>query len=142
MMFLAMTDLLVGQLDLRLRSTLDTRSAMIVLTVVAGVGLVALMVRWYWNRYDYRKHRSAAALFAELCRAHQLSWSERRLLSQLAVMASLNPKAVLFVNPDVWARVLPRIPDPSYRQQLEQLRLRLFCETDKRLNSERESLLA
>jgi len=39
-------------------------------------------------------------LFKELCRAHKLTWSNRRLLIQLAAARGLKGAALLFVEPE------------------------------------------
>src|SRR3954467_13305384 len=56
--------------------------------ILAAVTLLVL-VAIFWQTFAKRRRRDfdydrPARLFADLCRAHKLSWSNRRLLKQLA----------------------------------------------------------
>jgi hypothetical protein len=69
------------------------------------VGLVALAALGVWLLSRYLRDRerigfnNTHALFAELCRAHHLDRSARRLLSQWARSLQLSTPARLFVEP-------------------------------------------
>ena len=75
-------------------------SSLILLLVVCGLVAAAI---WGLSRFlAYReKHgfTSQRGLFRELCRAHRLSWTSRRLLWQLASWHRLACPAEVFVNP-------------------------------------------
>lgn len=73
-------------------------------SILVLIGLLALVIlaAWLLTRYiQYRDGSGSAsprALFAELCRAHRLDWTARRLLSQLARYHQLGSPARLFVE--------------------------------------------
>jgi hypothetical protein len=64
--------------------------------------LVAVAI-WALSRFliycESRTYCSQRALFRELCRAHKLNWSSRRLLWQLVRWHRLACPAEVFVNP-------------------------------------------
>ncbi len=64
--------------------------------------LAAVIGAWLLSRYVRRRSGECncpRALFAQLCHAHGLGWSARRLLSQLAGARGLSDPAQLFVEP-------------------------------------------
>lgn len=65
-------------------------------------------------------------LFADLCRAHKLNRSNRRLLKQLAAARGLKIAATLFVEPDYFdmTNVPPALKPTA--NDLRQLRHKLF----------------
>lgn len=73
--------------------------------------------------FDYNR---PARLFADLCRAHKLTWSSRRLLKQLAAARDLKHPATLFVEPEHFdtANVPPALKASA--SQIRKLRRRLF----------------
>jgi hypothetical protein len=100
-------------------------------------GLTAGMVLLLWaasrwaNRSERRRsYTHPGRLFYELCRAHGLDASSRRLLRRLASYARLAQPAQVFVEPQRFdAAVLP--PSLAAEQpRLEQLRARLFAAGD------------
>ena len=77
------------------------------------------------RRRDFH-YNSPSRLFSELCRAHKLTWSSRRLLKQLAAARDLKSVATLFVEPEYFDLAnLPPALKPS-AQELRQLRRKLF----------------
>src|SRR5438132_1508487 len=75
------------------------------LLILGGVTLLVLCA-FIWQLALRRRHQrdfwfnSASRLFGELCRAHRLGRSNRRLLKQLAVARGLESASVLFVEPE------------------------------------------
>jgi hypothetical protein len=73
--------------------------------------------------FDYNR---PARLFADLCRAHNLNWSSRRLLKHLAAARDLKCPATLFVEPEYFdmANIPPALKASA--SEVRQLRHRLF----------------
>jgi hypothetical protein len=99
------------------------------LILVAVTLLVIVTVAWQTisrrRRRDFA-YDSPPRLFADLCRAHKLNWSNRRLLKHLATARGLKCPARLFVEPDYFdmTNVPPALK--SSAAELRQLRHRLF----------------
>src|SRR4051812_11948030 len=101
------------------------------LLIVGGVTLLVLCA-FAWQLILRRRHQrdfwfdSTSRMFAELCRAHKLGRSNRRLLKQLAIARGLGNATVLFVEPDHFeATDLPPELKAS-ASDLRQLRHKLF----------------
>ena len=100
------------------------------LLILSAVTLLVI-VTIAWQIIAQRRKRdflynSEPRLFAELCRAHKLSWSNRRLLKQLAAARGLKSSVALFVEPEYFE--MANVP-PALRAsatELRQLRRRLF----------------
>ncbi len=102
-------------------------SHIVVLVVLA---LVAVGVWWAVGHVGARReghsYHSAPRLFRELCRVHELDWTSRRLLRQLARAHPLAPPARVFVEPR-WFDAPHLPPDlQAARSQLAALKARLF----------------
>jgi hypothetical protein len=100
---------------------------LLILSSVTLMVLVTIICRKIARRrrrdFDYN---SPPRLFSELCRAHKLNWSSRRLLKQLALARDLKCAATLFVEPDYFDLTnLPPALRPS-AHELRQLRHQLF----------------
>ena len=101
-------------------------------TVLVGGALLAiciglLLASRYARRFENLKsYDNPPELFRELCRAHSLNWSSRRLLKQLAAHWNLASPALLFVEPDRFDTA--RLPDEWYKdfERLDHLRQQLF----------------
>jgi hypothetical protein len=98
--------------------------------ILASVTLLVI-VTIVWQTISRRRRRDFAydsppRLFADLCRAHKLNWSNRRLLKQLAAARGLKCPAALFVEPDYFDMTnVPPGLKPS-AAELRQLRHKLF----------------
>lgn len=98
--------------------------------ILASVTLLVI-VTIVWQTISRRRRRDFAydsppRLFADLCRAHKLNWSNRRLLKHLAVSRGLKSPATLFVEPDHFDMTnVPAKLKPS-ANELRQLRHKLF----------------
>ena len=105
----------------------NAREAWTVLGLTA-VLLAALLV-WHFisSRASGRlPSNNPRTLFRELCRAHHLGASNRRLLMRLAVARGLASPAILFVNPKYFdTEDLPEVFSEK-SEQLIQLRRQLF----------------
>ena len=98
--------------------------------ILASVTLLVI-ITIVWQTISRRRRRDFAydsppRLFADLCRAHKLNWSNRRLLKHLAAARGLKCPATLFVEPDYFDMTnVPAALKPS-AAELRQLRHKLF----------------
>ena len=104
--------------------------------IVASVIIVALVVAFLWflhrmmNRQEGRRlFNNPKQLFRSLCRVHELTGGERRLLKQLARAQDVAQPAGLFLAPERFdaARESPAFQAPPQRAHLERLRAKLFA---------------
>jgi hypothetical protein len=100
------------------------------LTIVGG--LVLLLGAWLvWRRLTGHASRyftsdSSGQLFRELCAAHGLKFTNRRLLKRLAASRGLKNPAMLFIEPQHFeAKNLPEKLKLS-AGELQRLRVQLF----------------
>ena len=89
----------------RSRPRMDLSDLMPFFIVLAVIGIaIALGVQIY-KRYDYSKPcDDPLKLFRQLCAAHKLNFSSRRLLLQLATALQMPQPAALFVTPATFRR--------------------------------------
>jgi hypothetical protein len=95
--------------------------------VVAFLLALWLLSRWVDSRQRQSPTNSRLALFASLCRAHQLEWREWILLWWVARKHRLRDPACIFLEPQ---RFAPEGLGRGFRSQaarLESLRKRLFA---------------
>jgi hypothetical protein len=72
-----------------------------VIAIAAAFVLGIFLLQRFAQRRDHSKsYTSPTELFRELCRAHRLDRSERRLLKRLAAAWGLARPAYLFIEPD------------------------------------------
>jgi hypothetical protein len=74
------------------------------LMMIAGIAALLLLIAMVWRLFGTRSTKtyetsSPVRLFRELCAAHRLKRSERRLLRHLSTARALNNPAMLFVEP-------------------------------------------
>ena len=98
--------------------------------ILATVTLLVI-VTIVWQTVARRRqsdfhYNSPQRLFADLCRAHQLNWSNRRLLKHLAAARGLESPATLFVEPEHFDMTNVPAPLKASAADLRQLRRRLF----------------
>jgi hypothetical protein len=101
--------------------------------VVMGV-LVTSVVLWQLvtsRAFGRLPSNSARGLFRELCRAHGLDRSGRRLLKRLAAARGVAPPALIFVQPQCFA--VSGLPDDlnDQAEAIATLEQRLFGESDE-----------
>jgi hypothetical protein len=108
----------------------DAANEMLLLAAMAVLLAVVLAA---WLRASRRPKRrfltsSSRQLFRELSRAHELSFSKRRLLKRLAAARGVASPALLFVEPNYFdASTLPSGLQPAAKD-LQRLRQLLFDE--------------
>jgi hypothetical protein len=97
-----------------------------VLIVALLLGCWAVLQVWA-IRARARNANSPRRLFRGLCRLHRLSWSQRRLLRQLARARGLAQPAQLFVGPEYFdeSQLTPALRGKI--QWLRRLRQQLFA---------------
>jgi hypothetical protein len=101
-----------------------------VLLVIAAT-IAAVIVFWLLARFAALREgrgpvNNPKLLFNQLCQAHGLSRSQRRLLMQLGDQAQLTPAPAIFLRPELFDRALA---DPQFgplHGDLATLRRRLF----------------
>ncbi len=85
------------------RTDLSELMPFFIVMVVIGIA-IAVGVQVY-KRYDYSKRcDDPLKLFRQLCAAHKLNFSSRRLLLQLATALEMPQPAALFVTPAAFRR--------------------------------------
>ena len=67
--------------------------------LVAAIGVVWLVSR-HISMKESGKYHNHRGLFRELCRAHQLCWSDQRLLLAVARQQGVAVPARMFLEPD------------------------------------------
>jgi hypothetical protein len=97
----------------------------------AAVGVAILCLGMWLVRRALRgnsngSYHSRAQLFQSLCKAHRLTWAERRLLRRLAQARGLGDPTILFVEPGHF--VMSPLPSAVARHtdRLSALQQRLF----------------
>jgi len=99
--------------------------------IVIGSIVLLLAGTLAWQILRRRHQRefltdSASKLFGELCRAHRLDRSSRRLLKKLAAERGINNEAELFVEPHYFDTTNLTATLKSSAVELRQLRHKLF----------------
>jgi hypothetical protein len=99
--------------------------------LAAGLALGVLSI-WYFARF--RKPRpkehapqSPQQLFRELCRAHNLTAAQERLLEWVISDRQLSQPGLLFLDPLLLERAISRSDAPGVRRRLTDLRSKLFA---------------
>jgi hypothetical protein len=102
----------------------DLLPFIIALAVIALIAVVAVKI---YKRRDFSGHcDDPRKLFRQLCAAHELDFTDRRLLLRLATALKLPQPAALFLQPAAFA---PADLPPQLRQeaaQIKQLGQQLF----------------
>lgn len=97
--------------------------------MLAATSLLVLMaVTFCVQTYLRRRNASPRGLFLELCRAHRLTWPQRRLLWQLAESQNLAHPASVFVDPVCFEVGRLTVEVRPHAAELRQLSERLFAE--------------
>ena len=102
-------------------------NALAVVAIVAAIviGLVVLN-RFARRRAGDKAYNSPSELFRELCRAHRLDRSDRRLLKRLATAWGLASPAYLFIEPDYFDTAGLPVEWQEASHRVAGLRERLF----------------
>ena len=103
--------------------------------IFASVVVLLLMVGFLWflhrlmNRREGRRlFNSPKQLFRSLCKLHELTGAQQRLLKQLARNQQVPQPAGLFVDPDHFTAAIEAPAFQSHRKQLEALHGKLFAD--------------
>lgn len=98
--------------------------------VIVIVGLVLWRVARVIALREGRSYFSSKRLFLDLCRLHELDLPSRRLLQRLAQARGLQHPGRLFLEPALFNTA--EIPSPlrPYREQLAEIRERLFHDAE------------
>jgi hypothetical protein len=101
------------------------------LFTIMGCTALALLICMGWRLFQERESRtfsanSPARLFRELCAAHKLQRSSRRLLKRLAEARGLTSPSLLFVEPEHFDEATLPANLSASAKDLRQLSERLF----------------
>ena len=99
--------------------------------LAAGLALGVLAI-WFFARFRTprpKEHapQSPQQLFRELCRAHQLTAAQERLLEWVVSDRQLSQPSLLFLDPLLLERAISRSDAPGVRRRLTDLRSKLFA---------------
>lgn len=97
---------------------------------VAGIIVVIVKLRAQQRLCD--PHR----LFRELCRAHQVTWRQRRLLKSFAKTRKLSDPNQLFLDSSLWAfcpASEPKLCAPAKHRRFLTLQRMFFTHADEKL---------
>jgi hypothetical protein len=99
--------------------------------LAAGLA-IGVLVAWHLSRWRARPASDASPhnpykLLGELCRAHQLSAAQKRLLEWLAADRELLQPALVFLDPILLDSAIAHADSPGVRKRLTELRARLFA---------------
>lgn len=103
---------------------------------LAGVAALAMAFVWLLKKLQEwqqgrRKSNEPRHLFADLCSAHQLRWSERRALRKLVAEADLQMNALAFVYPDLFQDEQLIAACGAKPAVIEKIRTKLFAGLDQ-----------
>lgn len=116
----------LGRKFRRGNAPLEIGDVVITLLAVAAIGLIAWGL-YHWVAIQQRRvSNSPGRLFRELCQAHRLNWTNRRLLTQLASWRGIEHPARLFLEPEWFdSSTLSPALEPE-REGIERLRDQIF----------------
>jgi hypothetical protein len=107
--------------------------------ILVGIIVFAVGIAWFVARYlEFREKRNAdspQALFAELCRAHALDWSNQRLLRSLASAHRMSVPALLFVEPERFNLETLGNSFEDRSEQVTALRSKLFATSTEKVDT-------
>ncbi|MCH7752164.1 MAG: hypothetical protein IH898_08430 [Planctomycetes bacterium] len=109
------------------RSRVELSELMPFFIVMVVIGIAIAVGVQIYKRYDYSKPcDDPLKLFRQLCAAHKLNFSSRRLLLQLATALEMPQPAALFVTPAAFRRseLPPQLQGEAER--IKKLAHRLF----------------
>lgn len=98
-------------------------TSLTMLAIAALVIVTTAIVYWVVKRRSEATVDNPRKLFAELCRAHRLSFGQRRLLAKLAKSLKLADPCEIFVSSDLWQLDPVKFPNLCKKSKVNQLRL-------------------
>ncbi len=118
---------LLAEVDLRLKPVLNSSSLLVLGLVIAAVFIVTVIAAKFFHRSERRRCRNEKVLFRELCHAQVLRGTDRRLLARAAQDLKLVPASRLFVDPELWDKLLAEPLMQPFLPRLRAIRERLFA---------------
>lgn len=106
---------------------------LIIVSVIVLVAVVTFLIALHrlMNRQEgSRQYNSPKQLFRSLCKLHELTSAERRLLSQVARTHQLAPPGLMFLAPEKLDATIAAA-STAQRKPLEALRAKLFSDLDR-----------
>lgn len=100
-----------------------TTTALTMIAIAVLVTVTTAIIYWVVKRRSEGTVDSPRKLFAELCRAHRLSFGQRRLLASLAKSLKLDDQCEIFLNSDLWQLDPVKYPKFCKKGKVNQLRL-------------------
>jgi hypothetical protein len=98
------------------------------LAVVACAGFAVWLLARQAQRLLRRwLHNHPGQLFGQLCRAHRLDWTQRRLLRRLAKSHGMAHPVRLFLEPERFTSAASNPELQPFLDPLDRLRRKLFC---------------
>ena len=107
----------------------DNANVLIMLGAVGGAVLLTAVIAWYMKVRGTGEINDCWKLFHEICRAHSLTWSERRKLGAFAKSQRLDDPCALLINADLWSFegvAKGRFLKPKYQREITALQRVLF----------------
>ncbi|MBC8350511.1 MAG: hypothetical protein H8E66_00900 [Planctomycetes bacterium] len=108
---------------------IDWVDLLIPLAVVASVAGIAWLISRSLKLRAQRNADSPQGLFAELCQAHGLDWTNQQLLRAMANAHRLRSPVTLFVEPERFDFERLGVVFENRRMQVAALRSKLFAES-------------
>ena len=96
---------------------MTTRDLLIFSAIGAAIGLLVLVLTFTGRAMGWWSRHSSTMLFRELCGAHELSASHRRLLRKLARSHGIKDQALIFLLPEKFEP--ESLPPPLRRRSAE-----------------------
>lgn len=101
---------------------------LLLMSIVAIIGFAIWLLLRRASLLQRLWQHSPRRLFGQLCRAHRLDWTQRRLLRRLAKSQGMDQAARLFLEPDRFSSAAAMPELQPLRDRIENLRRKLFCE--------------
>ena len=98
------------------------------LSIVACAGFAVWLLLRCAKRLQRWLLNNTGRLFGQLCRAHRLDWTQRRLLRRLANSHGMDHSVRLFLEPDRFTSAALKTELQPFRDQIDRLRRKLFSE--------------
>jgi hypothetical protein len=109
------------------RARMDfTEVLMVIAATIAAVVVFWLLARFAALREGRGTVNDPKLLFRQLCQAHGLSRTQRRLLQQVSEQAEVSPAPAIFLRPEVVDSALADPQFAPFHADLAALRRRLF----------------
>jgi hypothetical protein len=130
LMFVAQTRIEALNQAIRTREMADHSNGYALLGIAVLSIAVAVVTAYLFKKRSERIVCDARKLFKELCRAHHLSWSQRRLLNEMARVKNVSDPTLLMIDQHLW--VIDPVKEmglcqPKMRKRLQIVQRLLFA---------------